>query len=237
MSTEQKILTEDEQNQLIAWRDGDRTLRFWLGDFANSKVSQVPDVPMMVVYSAIGKMAGKSGRTVRQYADIARRYNAEERHRYGILPYSVFVLASQQGDRRSDVLEHALSHPTITVDALEMWANMRYNPPTRLQEGLTGVSMGACTKVDAQPITAPVSGSGSTGFYSVHNSARVMEVADVMTLVERIEGLLHWTPLSPDVAEELSDCVSRIRRLLPRIQEAAFPADIPLDETLQVSYN
>lgn len=117
------IVPQEYQHELIYWRDNFRQGYFAIGDIANSLIQQIADSSTPIthdrVYQAIGNFIGKSGRTVRYYAEVAAYYPADVRQYYEMLPFSHFVFAKQYGNW-ARVLSLAMENPQLSVDALRV---------------------------------------------------------------------------------------------------------------------
>ena len=124
------ILTEDEQNLLIYWRDMFKAGQFNIGDLAARKIKEHTERGTVVthkkIFESIGRYCGKSGRTVRYYYETAIFFSVETRDEFDALPFSHFVLARTIGNAWRDVLEHSAKNPGITEKVLRR----RFTNPT-----------------------------------------------------------------------------------------------------------
>lgn len=118
------IVPEDYQNLLMYWRDTFRVGYFSLGDVANRLCAMAAKQAFRVtearVFEAVGKFCGKSGRTVRYYAETAEFFSDEMRQEYEMLPFSHFVFARSMGDRWREVLDYARAKPNLSEEGLRM---------------------------------------------------------------------------------------------------------------------
>lgn len=124
MPSPNDIVPQGIQNALMYLRDQFRVGYFYIGDQANYLVKQSAvrgfAVTQQQVFDAVGQFCGKSGRTVRYYAETAAFYTEETREKYDALPFSHFVMArSLAGSFEWDeVLDYAMEHPNITAEGL-----------------------------------------------------------------------------------------------------------------------
>lgn len=116
-------ISDEDQAILIQIRDNIRNNYFMIGDIANKYIYQaVANNTIMYsqdIYDNIGKIVGKSGRTVRYYAEEATFYSFETRDQYDILPFSFFVFARTMGDDWKNVLDYAMEHPQYSLEAIK----------------------------------------------------------------------------------------------------------------------
>ena len=116
------LVPEDYQMRLMAWRDEFTRGYFEIGDIANDivmmNIKKKMKVENAMIYSAVGRFCGKSGRTVRDYAEISAFFPVEIRELYDVLPFSHFRFAKTCGRKWEDVLEYSLTHPDASEDKL-----------------------------------------------------------------------------------------------------------------------
>lgn len=114
------LISEEDQAVLIQIRDNIRYNYFAIGDVANKYVvlcsQRKKAVLSQAVYDAVGEFVGKSGRTVRYYAEQAAFYHPDTRDRYDILPFSFFVFARSMGDRNWEtILDYCMTKPNKSL--------------------------------------------------------------------------------------------------------------------------
>jgi hypothetical protein len=117
------IVPEEFQNQLIYWRDKLKDGYFGIGDLANTLAIRAAregfPIGQMRVYEAVGTYCGKSARTIRYYAETASFFELSTRQEYEHLPFSHFVFARTMGERWEEVLEYASERPYLSRASLE----------------------------------------------------------------------------------------------------------------------
>ena len=122
--SDRDIVPDSAQNILINWRDLFVDGYFAIGDIANSLVLRSAERGFPVtdkrVYKAVGRFCGKSGRTVRYYAETSAFYPEEVRDEFDVLPFSHFVFARSMGGRWREILEYASTVPEVTQVALRV---------------------------------------------------------------------------------------------------------------------
>ena len=103
------LIPDETQNLLIYWRDKIKDGYFQIGDISNQMILRSAmdgySVKQEQVYSAVGRFCGKSGRTVRYYAETAAFYSENVRNEYEMLPFSHFVYARTLGEKWKEVLD------------------------------------------------------------------------------------------------------------------------------------
>ena len=117
------LIPDEIQNLLIYWRDKIKDGYFQIGDVANDMILRAAfdgcSVKRDKVYSAVGRFCGKSGRTVRYYAETAAFYPKKVREEYEMLPFGHFVFARTLGEKWTEVLDYAAERPHISRAGLE----------------------------------------------------------------------------------------------------------------------
>lgn len=117
------LVPETEQNRLMNLRDMMTACSWGIGDIANDLIEQNAAAGLQVtakrIYKAVGRFCGRSGRTVRYYAETASFYPLEVREEYEVLSFAHFVFARQMKEKWREVLDCASSSPGATVDQLE----------------------------------------------------------------------------------------------------------------------
>lgn len=116
------ILTEEEQSELIQWRDIFRAGQFRIGEIAAEKIGDCAKrgivIPDRRIDEAVARFSGKTPRTVRYYRETAVFFPPMIRSKYEILPFSHFVFARTMGDRWKEVLDYSVNNPGISKEML-----------------------------------------------------------------------------------------------------------------------
>jgi hypothetical protein len=208
------ILEEADQAELIQIREWDCLMRFRVGDIANKyalrSAGRGLPVPDTAIHEAVGRFCGKTGRTVRYYAEQAAFYPADVRATYNEVPFSVFVLARRCGPAWRDVLDYALAHPLASEAEIER--EFLHRPlvvSPALDEPLSDVrpSDGRATYTAAAPV----------GFVA-HQLVRA--ASDLLSVVEKISQAAE---LPPGVTEHLSAGCEALRRALAQLGAGLDP--------------
>jgi hypothetical protein len=123
MLNENEIIPQNYQNDLMVLRDVDTKIQFSVGDItlliieehkANKKL-----YPVLSIYKAVASFVGRSSRTVREYAMIARFFTPEIREAYAILAFEHFKTAALMASRWREVLEWSIQNgKPATVDSV-----------------------------------------------------------------------------------------------------------------------
>lgn len=113
------LVPDDVQSELIMIRSKLTENYFRIGDIANRLVLEAikskSGVRASRIHKAVARFAGKSGRTVRYYAENAAFYSNTGRQLWHYLPFSFFDFARGFGDKYTDVLELAADNPGCTL--------------------------------------------------------------------------------------------------------------------------
>lgn len=116
------IIPEELQNRLMYWRDKFKQGYFEIGDLANEIIDYVAKRSFIVtqqqVFDAVGYFCGKSGRTIRYYAETSAYFPREVRQDYDESPFSHFVFARSMGARWQEVLEYSQENPNASESKL-----------------------------------------------------------------------------------------------------------------------
>lgn len=118
------IVSEDNQNRLMFWRDQFRVGHFIIGDIVIETIEQAVAskvrLPHTRIFEAVARFCGKKARTVRYYYELAAFFPHEVREEFHMLPFSHFVFARTLGDDWHEVLHYAASKPHITAEGLRV---------------------------------------------------------------------------------------------------------------------
>lgn len=116
------IVPDEVQSELIQIGDFLTEGAFRIGDIANELISRVAQSGWQVtndrVYAAVGRFCGKSGRTVRYYAETSAFYPQDARQEFHTAPFSHFVFARGTGCKWREALEYSAVTPGVTVQEL-----------------------------------------------------------------------------------------------------------------------
>lgn len=118
------IIPQPYFDVLVAVRDTITDSSFLVGDVAGIVVGESAKNGLpytdQEIFDAIGRIIGRSGRTVRYYYETACFFNEDDRRKFSPLPFSHFVVARRMKDDARLVLEYSLLHPLMSAAALEM---------------------------------------------------------------------------------------------------------------------
>ncbi len=209
--TDNDIVPENYQNELMQWRDVFRSGFFAIGDIANLLCDKAGVHGLCVthnrVYDAVGKFCGRTGRTVRYYAETARFYSAGVRSEFDILPFSLFVCARGYDEWRK-VLEYAMLYPLISEATVREFMDACLLVRVGEDEPAEEVEP---DQDEPQPAVQ------ETHEVSRRSVARDMSIlSDLIDKLERIAGL-QVIPLY--VRLQLLDAVALIRKAVPKVAE------------------
>ena len=140
--------------ELIQLREVEGVIAWRLGDITNEIRDNCPTIPIMQVYDAVGSLAGKSKRTVREYALLSRFYEPEVRQEFCILAIDHFRHAMLL-DKWSECLKWCMEKTDdkgrpATVDAmLEHWQLNSVGPGCADVTTTSGAGMAYDAPVDS----------------------------------------------------------------------------------------
>ena len=104
-----KVIPDELLNELIQLGASISQQQWRIGDITNEIIvyctANKIDIPVMGIYSGVGKLTGKSVSSVRMYSDMSGFFSPEIRDQYGFLPFSHFFLAKTYGTKWKEVLE------------------------------------------------------------------------------------------------------------------------------------
>jgi hypothetical protein len=227
------LIEEADQAELIQIREWDCLMRFRVGDIANKyallSAGRGLRVPDSAIHEAVGRFCGKTGRTVRYYAEQAAFYSPDVRATYNAVPFSVFVLARRCGPAWADVLEYALLHPLASEAEIErkFLGPSLAGPPDG--DGLS--SRGERPEPEAMPAAA---GAGSPeadalqrlnvaagldvqGSVPLARHALVRMASDLLGVLEQLGREARLPPAAQDA---LASGVASIRQALIHLADA-----------------
>lgn len=182
------IIPESYQMRLMAWRDEFTRGYFEIGDMANEIVVLNIQTKMQIeqaqIYSAVGRFCGKSGRTIRDYAEIAAFFPVAVREQYDMLPFSHFRFAKSKGTMWEDVLEYSMLHPDAPESKLAFEFDVAASPHPQIfmNADLSPESVAASFPVASQPLpsVAPSVAADLSGIYVLAN------------LISQAESMMSW---------------------------------------------
>lgn len=153
------ILTQEDENELLYWRDQFTNGYFAIGDTANRKIGELAgrQVPVARIYTAIGRIVGKAGRTVRYYAEIASFFDEKSRGQYSGCCFVHFAIAKQAGSKWQEVLDYASLYPQASEDDIR--AKFLFISPESLKTSYYEVDQKypESNQIEPpQPVTTPV---------------------------------------------------------------------------------
>jgi hypothetical protein len=184
------IIPEAYQMRLMAWRDEFTRGYFEIGDIANEIILMNIQTDMKTenttIYAAIGRFCGKSGRTVRDYAEIAAFFPENVRKYYDMLPFSHFRYAKTCGIKWQDVLEYSMEHPDASEDKLSYEFES-----VAASESRTGIGTVASVSVDDKMfVAASVAAEDSDVAASV--AVGLSGIYVLANLISQVETVLSW---------------------------------------------
>ena len=199
------IVPESYQMRLMMWRDEFTRGYFEIGDIANEIVLLNIETSMQVdqsaIYSAVGKFCGKSGRTVRDYAEVSAFYPYNMREEYDVLPFSHFRFAKSCGLRYQEILDYSMDNPSVSVEALEMIFGC-HTPVAADMSVAAQPSVAASESVAAQPSVA-----------AAPPEQNLREIYALSNLIAQTERLLMWD-IHKDLRSELLTSLEGLKHVL-----------------------
>lgn len=200
------IIPESYQMRLMAWRDEFTRGYFEIGDITNEivmlNIQNKMQIEQAQIFSAVGRFCGKSGRTIRDYAEISAFFPVAVREQYDMLPFSHFRFAKSCGSEWENVLDYSMEHPDASVDKLAY--EFLTTPPT-MPQTRTGIgTVASVTKDDilyVAPSVAPSVASDLSGIYVLAN------------LISQAETILTWD-LNSETRLKLKSSIQGLKDVL-----------------------
>ena len=222
------LLTDDQQNELMWIRDKLVSSYFRAGDIANESIlnnATREGATSQMVYDEVGVWLGKSGRTVRYYAETAAFFSPRVRSDFDMLPFSHFDLARNYRDDWWIVLDIARSSPAMTVGRLKLLADKYFevrgeacekdsdqDSEVRLNaygDSLLGLSQDELSDLEER-VREEKKPTGLTG-----SSAPL--IGRLMNALAELRRLVGQYDLSEEVKRELAEHGGALMLLIPRI--------------------
>jgi hypothetical protein len=225
------IVPDDVQVELINWRDIFRGGAFRIGDIANELIirqkGERPDgslarVTSARVYRAVGRFCGKSGRTVRYYAEVSAFYPENIRTEFEVVPFSHFVLARQMDDWR-EVLDFSARNPDYSAERVR----------AEFDRGIEGGGNDTVLMTTGSPRTwevAPEEMEGSdpdedpeakemreTSQVYGRRATCLTAVGDLITALDRFERYLVESIPDDDTRKEIVESARALRARVSRL--------------------
>jgi len=215
------IVPEEYQMRLMAWRDEFTRGYFEIGDIANEivliNVQRGMQVDQNSIYAAVGKFCGKSGRTVRDYAEVAAFFPVTVRDEYDVLPFSHFRFAKSCGLRFREVLDSSLDNPSMSVEALEISFGRRPD-----SYGAAGVILA----INPMESPWPPPHSNTADNPKITLIPQIHEVYALANLISQTERILSWD-IKKDIRAELLSSLEGLKHVLACLSAGGeLPADI-----------
>jgi len=207
------IVPDEVQAELITWRDAFTTGGFMIGDIANEMIVRAASNKWAVtndrIYRAVGKFCGKSGRTIRYYAETSAFYSVNIRNEYDVLPFSHFVYARTKGKEWESVLIFAAEHPEVSLS--EVMAHFSYVAQFPQEQGQDG-EVGEKMREYSQNYYPSPHG------YMVANANAV---GDLLTALDRFERALPALKIAdPVVLSDITNDMLSLRKRARNLTKA-----------------
>ncbi len=96
------FIPEEYKNELLAIRDRTKNDSWRIGDITNEiialiEASKLP-ISKETIYMEVSKYCGRTARTVRYYANIAKFYSPDKREEFDVLSFEHFRIAANRDD-------------------------------------------------------------------------------------------------------------------------------------------
>ena len=219
------LIPEDLQNELIHWREVSKLSSFRVGDIVNILILVAAehgyDVTHERIYRAVGNFCDRKARTVRYCWETSCFFTPQVREQYAQLSFSTFVFARMMGNRWQEVLDYAAEQPKISVDALQFYFMATPLPDTE-QPDLWCAPDNAQQQPCAPVNTHIPDGAVSAGLLS-----------NLCTVIDSLGKLLDRLPLSIVARSRLQDALNTIKAYMPEITQATQNIDRAVNTVVQ----
>ena len=219
--TTSNVIPDWYLNKLLYWRDQFKAGSFDVGDIANEIVTFWGERGMPYtqeeIYARIGAVVGRSGRTIRYYAETAAFFSPQTREDHEELPFCHFVFARTQGGRWNEILEYASLNPGISEDGLKSKflpdqlgeSSRDIIPPIECPPVETGINQ------PTMPINSLVEPPASLSRGYMANIA----INSLSSLIDSLNSMIDNLSLrlKPETTQRLQDALLEVRSIIPSI--------------------
>ena len=217
------IIPQEYQDELIFWRDVFKKGQFRIGDIAKDCIMASSERGLSVnqgrIFDAVGRFCGCGGRTVRYYYETAIFYPQVVRDHYDMLPFSHFVFARSVGVKWRDVLDVGKSDPSMTEGKLRYI----FLENAESSQGFTEIPV--CENRFNSVVERELLAGHNDQYRARLLLDKVGELADV------IERLTCMVDLSEQAMSRLCVALSEIRSVAPELAQLIHNADrVDIDE-------
>lgn len=215
--SDRDILPDDLQDELIELRGRLTRTYFRIGDIANLAIEQSIQRGLRVTHSrvekAVGKLVGKTERTVRYYRETAGFYPPEVREVYvDILPFSFFDFARYMGDGWQAVLDYAMENPTISLESLQSRARIGDAIRPEITRNVVLLSSS-----DDEPERASSDNGAIARFPQITNLSLSQTISGISDLIDKLERLETVQTLPEGVKTRILGIILELREITPQI--------------------
>lgn len=214
------LLSDAQQAELVDIRERLTLDYFRAGDIANDAIvanAQREGVTQQMVLDEVGVWLGKSGRTVRYYAETAAFFSPKTREEYDMLPFSHFDLARNYGDKWRVVLELCMQNPGMSRERLEYFASAYFDVPE------SGIDVRPPAYEETPPelaldeIENLMASAKEKESSSGPGRSSATIVSRLMNALADLRRLIGEYDLSDEVKEQLVEHGGALMLLIPRI--------------------
>lgn len=228
--TDNDIVPTEFQNRLMMWLDVFKRGQFEIGDIANRTVVYDLEHNMYVtqdrIFKAVGKFCGKTGRTIRYYAETAAFYDDADREEFGMLPFSHFVFARSFGKAGyRQVLEMAREHVDWSEERLALYFKARELTGQELVEAGWVLPDGSIEDqshtIDPEVAEQLIQSKQEKISEVSLISHGYHLLSNLSSLIDGVEFALNKLKLRDETRLKIGDALSEIRKSIPEIVKAA----------------
>jgi hypothetical protein len=232
-ATANTVVPDELQLELLGVRENLRENYFRVGDIADlcirENAKRNHGFTQQSIFDAIGRIIGKSGRTVRYYWETATFYPEDVRDDFMFVPFSHFVIARYCGERWIEVMEHAFDNPLISRDGLQAWVDAKIYGVGATQENVASPNAGT---VGIPSKIGEFSHAPQNTSKARHAHVLLLSMGDLIDNISELLKEFDEDDLGDGVRTSFEETVKSLRAL-SKVVERRLLADVLEDEGCQ----
>lgn len=216
------IVPEVLQNELMQLRNADQLISFRIGDIANQLVEEAVrsglKVPVARVFGAVGNFCGRSQRTIEEYADVAAFYPQNVRQEFDLLAFSYFSAARRLKDWHS-ALEWAVANPSASMESMVGFYSEKRSQPQMSTPVPESMSREEMTEISGD-LSLSMPGEEEN---LIRSNVRLAMIAStkVSDAVEAVKHALQSIEVNRLFERRILDAIETLQRSMPDLLDIA----------------
>jgi hypothetical protein len=192
-----------------------------------SKTHENIQVRQMEIYSYIAALSGKSARTIRRYATVAKFYSPQTREKYAVLAFDHFETAMSYGNKWEELLDACMNQmdrdpigKRPNADWITAYASKNYMTDYEAEMVLQTCPEPEIMNIDEVANDLNSEEPGSTGM-SKAAANRFMGV--LHTIFSSLEKVTSIIPVNETLHLKLESILDQLSHVIDEIQEQVKP--------------